>query len=285
MQTDSNILKNIKLVVFDIDGTLITSKGDIDAQTAKLVKRLQNDFEVCFSFASGRLHSAVTDYAKELNIRVPLISLDGSLIKAADADKSIFEAIVNESHIYKTIKLADRFLVKIALCHANEIFYTENNEALLGITNRFGAKFTLVDSYKEVYDKTLEIFLAGENYDYIKYISEKMSFPYSFGLSCNYSKSQSNKGIYYLEIRKKGCTKKTGLIKLLKYLKLNIRNCAIMGDWYNDLPLFETKAYKVAIENAVPEIKRMADLVTKNDNNNGGVSEFLEKLLKAKMES
>lgn len=284
MPISNKQLKKVKLVVFDLDGTLLTDEGLINQKALPLVKKLQNDFGVFFTIATGRLHSSIIEYSQLLNIHIPVISLDGSLIKSVHSRKTVFKAYVSKRNVKRAIELADKYFVKIALCQANNIFYTENNEAIVNISNKFGVPFSRVDSYNDHRSNVLEVFLAGENYDYIKYIANKMSFPYSFGLNCNSYRSQTNKGMNYLEIRKKGCNKKTGLIKLLRYLNISQKNCVVMGDWYNDRPLFETKAIKIAMANAVPEIKYLADLVTESDNNNNGVAEFLELLLKAKME-
>ena len=79
-----------------------------------------------------------------------------------------------------------------------------------------------------------------------------------------------------------GSSKGEGLKKLLKYLKLKEKETAVLGDWYNDKSLFETDALKIAVANAVPELKYMADFVTKRTNNEDGVAEFLKMLYKAK---
>ncbi len=55
-----------------------------------------------------------------------------------------------------------------------------------------------------------------------------------------------------------------------------------MGDWHNDRTLFETKALKVAVDNAVIEIKGLADYITSKTNEEDGVAEFLEMVMKAK---
>jgi len=55
-----------------------------------------------------------------------------------------------------------------------------------------------------------------------------------------------------------------------------------LGDWYNDITLFQTDAFKVAVANAIPEIKRMADMVTSKSNNEEGAAKFFRKVLKAK---
>ena len=71
-----NNFKDLKVIVFDLDGTLLTDDGIIGEETGILIKSLRN-YDVKFSFASGRLHSNLTEYARQLGINTPLISLDG----------------------------------------------------------------------------------------------------------------------------------------------------------------------------------------------------------------
>ena len=55
---------------------------------------------------------------------------------------------------------------------------------------------------------------------------------------------------------------------------------AVIGDWHNDMPLFDFGAYNIAVKNAIPELKRKADYVTNSTNNEDAVGEVLE-LVKA----
>jgi hydroxymethylpyrimidine pyrophosphatase-like HAD family hydrolase len=88
--------------------------------------------------------------------------------------------------------------------------------------------------------------------------------------------------VYYLEIRKAGSNKGKGLKRLLKHMKIKPQQAVVMGDWYNDISMFELKTIKVAVANSIPEIIRMADYVTKKTNREDGVASFLKMLLKAK---
>ena len=65
-------------------------------------------------------------------------------------------------------------------------------------------------------------------------------------------------------------------------MKIKPQEAIVMGDWYNDISMFELNTLKVAVANSVPEIIRMADYVTKKTNNQDGVASFLKILLKAK---
>jgi Cof subfamily protein (haloacid dehalogenase superfamily) len=277
----SDVLKKIKIVVFDLDGTLLADNGTIGENTRALIKKLK-DYDIRFTFATGRLHSAITYMAEDLGLKVPLVSLDGSLIKSYPEGKTLFESFVKKGHVKKAIDYVKKYTLNVALCHADAIYYTEENYIITQLMEKFGAKYEQVDSYDDYFDNTLEISIAGDNKNFMKYIWERMSFPYSFGLRSSYFKSHRHDNIYYIEIRKKNASKGSGMLRLLRYLKIKPYEAAVVGDWYNDISLFKTKAYKVALSNAVPEIKRMADLITERSNNEDGTAEFLEKLLIAK---
>jgi len=58
----------------------------------------------------------------------------------------------------------------------------------------------------------------------------------------------------------------------------------VIGDWYNDITMFQTKAIKVAVANAIPELINAADIVTTRSNREDGTAEFFEMVLKSKRE-
>jgi Cof subfamily protein (haloacid dehalogenase superfamily) len=276
-----NRLKNINLVVFDIDGTLLNDKGEIGERTKQLVKDLKKQ-GVIFSFASGRLHSALTPLAEELNILVPLISLDGTVIKSSISKEFVYRSFLKQKHVKKAIELSEKFLVNIALCHADAIYYTESNSVIPKLIDKYGAVYEQVKSYDDYTTETLEIVFAGDTRRAVEYLRDKFSFPFTFGCSISFFRSHTYDEIYYLEVRRSGSSKGKALLRLIKDLKTDINNTAVLGDWYNDISLFETKALKIALQNSVAELKLKADIVLKKTNNEDGVSEFLEALLEAK---
>lgn len=277
-----DILKNVKLVVFDLDGTLLNDHNEIGEETIKYVKGLKR-LGVEFSFASGRLPSAVLDHARELDIHLPMITLDGALIKSYPDGDTVFESYILDKHVKRAIKVADKYLLNLALCHDEAIYYTEDNSVIPKMTDKLGANFKEINSYNNYIYGTLEIIAISEYWEPIKYMESKMTFPYSLGLSAFAYKSHSHKDLYYLEIRKRGCSKGNGLKRLVKNLNIKMSDTVVMGDWYNDRTLFQTNAVKVAVANAVPEIKRAADFITKRDNNEDGVAEFLKMIIQSKV--
>ena len=277
---DKKKLKNLKLIVFDLDGTLLNSNGEIGVESIRLVKELKKK-GVRFTIASGRLHSAILQHAKTLDLKTPLITLDGSLIKSLD-DKIIFESYIPTKYVKRALNLADLFMLKIALCHADAIYYNASGSLIPDLVEKFGAKYVEVESFEAYLNNTLEIVMVGEYKRTIKEVVRKLSFPHAFGLDVSFYKSHRKGDIYFFEARKRGVSKGKGLIRLAKHLKLNIHEIAVLGDWYNDLQLFQTDALKIAMANAVIEIKNLSDLVTKRTNDEDGTAEFLELVLRAK---
>ncbi|HEY6907420.1 MAG TPA: HAD-IIB family hydrolase, partial [Ignavibacteriaceae bacterium] len=199
----NEILRNIEVVVSDIDGTLLSDNGFIDKESEKLIAQLPKH-GVHFTVATGRLHSAIVNLANDLGIDIPLISMDGALIKSLSDDTVLFESYVKEKYVRKAIELADAFLLNIALCHDEAIYYTERNSVIPQIMEKFGAKYEEVQSYDEYCDRTLEVVFASDYKDSLRYVNNRLGFPYTFGLDRSFFRSQSRDNIYYLEIRNKG---------------------------------------------------------------------------------
>ena len=67
-------LKNLEFILFDLDGTLLNKYGEIGEKSKEYIHELKQ-MGVKFSFATGRLHNSITEYASELDLESPLISL------------------------------------------------------------------------------------------------------------------------------------------------------------------------------------------------------------------
>lgn len=274
-------LRRIKKIAADIDGTLLNDDGELGLESKKLIRDLIRE-NVVVSLATGRLHSAAIDLAKELSLNGYIISLDGAVIKSIPDEKVIFESFLKGSHVRKAIEYSENFLVNIALCHSDTIYYTENNSIIPSLLGKYGAGYTKVESYYDYIEGTLEIVCSSDVKNSIKIMEEKFNFPYSMGCNTSYFRSRKNENIFYLEIRKAGISKGKALKRLLKHLKIKEKHTIVIGDWYNDITMFQTKAVKVAVANAIPELLNIADYVTTKSNKEDGIAEFFEMILKSK---
>jgi hypothetical protein len=274
IETIHKDLRNIKLIVSDVDGTLTNNNNEVGEETRELVKKLKEK-GILFTFATQRIHSSIINFAKELEIEIPIISVNGALIKDLKGNV-VSTSLIKPKYVKKAIDFSEKFFVRIALCYGDEIVYTESNSVLRDFMYRLGTDYRLVEDYKDYLDNVLEIIMMGNEKHIIKHIQNKMNFPAKIFHTAKYFRSSTKYGVYHLEIRKSGTSKKTGMQKLVKHLGIKKKQVAALGDWFNDRDLFEYGGFNVAVQNAVAELKLQADYVTSRTNDEDGVAEFLK---------
>ncbi|MBV7696944.1 HAD family hydrolase [Streptomyces sp. TRM70350] len=81
-----------------------------------------------------------------------------------------------------------------------------------------------------------------------------------------------------VELQPCGITKATGLALAARHLGLSPQQTIAFGDMPNDIPMFDWAAYGVAMANAHPELKAVADEITLS-NEDDGIAVVLERLL------
>ncbi|MFD7278811.1 HAD family hydrolase [Streptomyces sp. NPDC059862] len=81
-----------------------------------------------------------------------------------------------------------------------------------------------------------------------------------------------------VELQPSGITKATGLALAARHLGLRPEDTIAFGDMPNDIPMFDWAAHGVAMANAHPELKAVADEITLS-NEDDGIAVVLERLL------
>ena len=76
-------------------------------------------------------------------------------------------------------------------------------------------------------------------------------------------------GYHNLEFTRAGVTKGNGLTLLCSHLGVDIEETLACGDTQNDIDILKPAAIGVAMENALPEVKEIADFVTRSNENSG----------------
>ena len=69
--------------------------------------------------------------------------------------------------------------------------------------------------------------------------------------------------------------------KIIKEFKLSDNEVCFMGDELIDLPVLKKAGFSIAVANAVPEVKKIVDYVTKKCGGEGAVREVVELILKS----
>ncbi len=270
-------LKRIKLIASDLDGTLLNDEGKISEVTRESVRKLR-DGGMLFAIMTARAHSSAERIADELGLDAPIISLDGGLVRIPHAEENIFACYIKESIVKKVIAKADEQIVSndgITLFVDDKIVRRESETILPTYIGDFELGDLEVEDLNPFANRTIQIIIGGDSRRAITTIARKASGIFSrVGVKIYRSSRYDNR--WYLEIKNKNYSKATGLVHLERYLHVKKTEVAVLGDFRNDLEAFERAGIRVAMKNAVWELKQKADLVTEMTNNDDGAAEFFE---------
>jgi hydroxymethylpyrimidine pyrophosphatase-like HAD family hydrolase len=82
----------------------------------------------------------------------------------------------------------------------------------------------------------------------------------------------------YLEILPQNVNKGSGLSHLCQHLGLKMNQVAAIGDYRNDIEMLQLAGLSGAVNNALPEIKKIAQRAV-SSNEEGGVGEFIARFV------
>ncbi|MDO4664418.1 MAG: Cof-type HAD-IIB family hydrolase [Erysipelotrichaceae bacterium] len=271
-------LKDIRLIVMDIDGTLVNSQRQLTQRTKEALIRLE-EHGICLALASGRPYKGLVQLAKELKMdeyEGILISSNGARAEILPSRTVRFENAIptelaqevlehlKQFEVYPMIEEGDYMLVNNV--YQNEITCKGQKMNIIDYEAHSNG-FLLKESHdlvKSVNFSPAKILTAGSD-DYLQAHYQDMEAPFKDRLDCMFTAP------FYFEYTAKD-TNKGAAIDSLGYEKEQI---VAIGDAQNDLPMFKKAGIKIAMGNAVDQLKAAADIVV-DDNNNDGIGKWIE---------
>ncbi len=272
-------MKNIieRLYISDLDGTLLNNGAKLSDFTVKAVNGLVEK-GMCFTFATARSVYSAKPITSALNIKIPYILMNGVSIYNPLNDKYIKNEYISpeiSSEIISVFREHDLkcFMYKI---HNDVLtaYFTEINSQVMNSfaevrRNNYNKPFVqcagLADHANE---ETVYFTVTGE---YERLLPVRNGIEKIKGINHAFYRDTYT-GKYYLEIFSESASKANGI----KYLRneYGFDEIVCFGDNFNDLTMFEESDLKIAVGNAVNELKKSADFVTLS-NENDGVARWL----------
>lgn len=232
-----DIRNKYKTIIFDVDGTLVPNKynGKVSQQVKNLI--LNSRDKVNIGIASGRPLERVMPIFKELGLTFPCVVSGGAQIVDPVTGTVIWEQPILDEDV---VILRELFNEK----PYNVWIVDETQEVL------YNADMVLKKPLSFFLSKILE-----EEADSI--IAQLQHIP-----TLSISKVVAyHKGYVSLIITHVNATKQHAIHKIAELQELNCTGFIGVGDGYNDFALFNACGLKVAVGNAIPELKQKADYI------------------------
>lgn len=273
-------LSRIRLIASDLDGTLLNNEGKISEVTRDSVWKLKA-FGIRFAIMTARAHSSAERIADELDVTMPIISLDGGLIRLPHSNENIFASYIKPAVVKKIIAEAEARFASVVLFADDKMVSHETETMVPSYIDSFELDRLEVDDLNSVANKTIQIIVGADSKHFVSSIA-KRSIGLFAGAEVKIYRSSHYDDRWYLEVKNKNHSKGTGLAQLEKYLHIKKSEVAVLGDFQNDIDAFDLAGIGVAMKNAVWELKERADLVTNATNNENGAAEFFDIIINLK---
>lgn len=246
-----------KAVIFDLDGTAMPSipSGMPSVRLISIIKTLNKD--IYFSCATGRNWPFAKQAIQSLHLTSPCIISAGTQIINPLTEEIIWQKTIEKEDIQEILRIVRGYPYLIDL--NDELPDPERIQK----DSAFDKPLYLINV------KTVEEDMANCICSMISKIPT---------LICIKAISQT-KGFFDLHITHKEATKENAIKQLYKMLNIGKEDAVGVGDGHNDIHLFNGVGYKVAMGNAVNELKSHANLVIESVENDG-LACFIEGLRK-----
>ncbi|UMB53374.1 Cof-type HAD-IIB family hydrolase [Lutibacter sp. A64] len=263
----------VKLVVTDMDGTLLNSESKISDHFLGLYKQLKKN-NIKFIAASGRQYFSIVDrFDKSIQDEITIIAENGAF--AMRGNKELFTLELPTAYISKSIEILRKVKnAQIVLCGKKAAYIETENEAFISMFKNYYSEYTLVDDLTKVTDDTFFKIAAfhfecSETYIYpsVKQLENELQVIVSGKNWLDISHNNANKG-YALNI-------------FQKELNIAKEETMVFGDYNNDLKMLELADFSYAMENAHQNVKNIANFLTKT-NDESGVECILEQVINSR---
>ncbi|WP_151735591.1 Cof-type HAD-IIB family hydrolase [Paenibacillus tengchongensis] len=285
------------LIALDMDGTLLNEQGRISAENREAIVQAQSLGHIV-AIATGRSYMDAERQLRLAELEMPVVSLNGAMITLGDGvlaasqplDKNDIIPVLrwmNEMHeLYYEIYTADNVYVELDKRVRLEKLSSLSDEEVpdeVGwllkamINKQFQqAAVSYVENMEEIWSREdTPIYKAlafSLNRELLKEASTRFAEVPGLIITASH--------VNNIEINHEQANKGAGVRLLAEHYGLPPEQVAVMGDSYNDLPMFETAGYRIAMENAAPILKETADFITLSNENHGvaaGLRHLLEK--------
>lgn len=258
-------LKNIRLIVSDMDGTLLNSKHELHPSFEKIYNQLINN-NIKFVAASGRQYHSIIDKFEKFQNNITIVAENGAFIRNNQKELSVNSIKISKlMEIIQFIRtIPNTYLV---LCGKKQAYIEQDDMQFVNFFKEFYTAYQIVDDVLQMEDDIFKIALYNPNG------AEQNIFPLLQKFQSNFQIKVS--GYYWVDVMQLEVNKGVAVKKLQKEWKISKNQTVVFGDYLNDLELFQEADYAVAMNNAHDLIKEKATHITSSNDENG-VLDFIQ---------
>jgi Cof subfamily protein (haloacid dehalogenase superfamily) len=264
----------IRLVISDVDGTLVRKDKSLSPQVIAAVHRLRQA-GVAFTVISARPVSGVLPLIAPLGIDIPLAAINGGIVFRPDGSvitrhgidpevvRGMFDLAAGVAVDCWVFADGHWYASSLAGVHVEHERVASNQEPILR------------DDFSDLYDRADKVTFVSDDPPVLKDLANRGIA--LFGQRATIGQSQT----YYLDVTDIHANKGDGVTELAGILGVDLAHVAVFGDMDNDVPMFARAGLSVAMGQAPDTVKAAADFVS-TSNEQDGVAHAIEAFVLAR---
>ncbi|MBB3950391.1 Cof-type HAD-IIB family hydrolase [Aureimonas jatrophae] len=267
-------LAAVRLVVSDIDGTLVRDDKSLSEATLRAVRRAEAA-GILFTLISARPASGLGELVERLGIETAVGAFNGGTLFRPGGE--VIEAHrLDEAAARRTVEMLDEAGVPVWL-FADGRWLTRGQPTPYDDRERRAARLdpSVVPDFAPFLARADKVVGVSERFDLVAGLEASVGA--ALGAAANVIRSQH----YFLDVTAPAANKGDGVSFLARAAGVDLAHTAAIGDMANDVPMLRRAGIGVAMGQAPDAVRAAARLVT-TTNQDDGVARFLDRLVEAR---
>ncbi len=269
-----------KLLVLDVDGTLVNNAKEISKQTLATLLKVQQ-MGVRIVLASGRSTFGLRHLIEKLELKINggyILAYNGAQVIDIKNDEVLFEKRIDPQQIPYLERKAKQNGFDIFTYHKNQLITTNpDNKHIRDEAELNGMEIVAVDNLSEAVDfSPCKCVLVSDDEEAL--VGLKDHWRKRLGGVLDVYRSEP----FFLEVVPEFIDKGNTLGVLIDNLGIGVEEVMAIGDGRRDYSMIQLAGLGIAMGNAQESIKACADFVTA-DNDNDGVAQAVQKFILAEV--
>lgn len=259
-----------ELISLDLDLTFLDTYHRISPRNLAAVQRCR-DLGAKIVITSGRMYYTTLAYQRAIGVDTPIIAYNGAFIKQESTGRVLLHERLNANTAQELVAFCDREGLHLNF-YLDDVLYTAKATKWSDLyASRTGAEINVVGDLRRFADREPTKVLIIDEPERIARLYAELSTQYAGRAYVTISNAE------YLEFMPHDINKGKSLAVVADYYGIAQEKVIAFGDAGNDIPAIEWAGLGVAMENAKPEAKAVADRIAPRYDEDG-VAVVLEEI-------
>jgi Cof subfamily protein (haloacid dehalogenase superfamily) len=252
----------IRLVIADVDGTLVTQQKELTERAREAVRKLQ-DAGILFTITSGRPPRGMKMLIDPLELKAPIAAFNGGLMVSPEL-KVLRKYFLPEPAARKSVEVIRAHKMDVWV-YTDEAWFVPERHGPHVDREEWTVKFppVVVPSVDDQLQRAVKITGVSDDFDAVARCEKDVR------AECGEQVSAARSQPYYLDVTHPQANKGTVVDALSEMLQVDRQQIATLGDMPNDIRMFERSGVSVAMGQSSDEVKRAAKYVTESNEAEG----------------